>query len=122
MVGCGWRCVRRFGVVLVVTGNQTVTVVRGRVDTRTGSWVEASRFAVAGCLVDPTSTAEQTGAGDVVEVNATVYAPFGADFRPADRVLFAGATYDVVGAKADWVSPFTGQPLGTVARLILRTG
>lgn len=112
----------------MIPGDRSVTVVRGAVNGRSGVWVEVSRHVIPGCLFARSSTAEQTGTEDTVEVNAVVYAPFDSDVTATDRVLLGaypnagdGAdqqVYDVVGDPFPWQSPFTGAGLGVEFRLV----
>lgn len=94
---------------------QTVTVLRGAVDLRSGVWVETSRHDIGGCAVAPAGSAETSGTSDTVTIDATVYAPAAVDVRAADRILVAGELYDVVGWPAHWDS-------GTVIELVHHEG
>lgn len=104
---------------------QTLTIVRGAKNLRTGVWTETSRHDLEGCGIDTTSTVEVTSSGDSVTVNATVYAPYGADAVATDRAFVKGNEadlYDVYGPPVDWANPITGETPGTVIKLVLHKG
>lgn len=101
---------------------QTVTVIRGAVNVRTGQWEEASRHDIAGCAVAVGASAETTGTSDTLTVDATVYAPVGADVTATDRVLIGSAVYDVQGQPWAPVNPFTGWAPGVVVSLVHHEG
>ncbi len=84
-------------------------------------------IALPGCAIAP---ADGTGAGaneivdarDTVLFALTLYAPYGTDLRPTDRVRVDGVLYDVHGQPGGFRSPFTGSTGPVVAVLSAVTG
>ncbi len=53
--------------------------------------------SLTGCRFQPVSTSEDLDLRDGVEVNARLFGPLTLDLTEQDRVVFDGATYEVVG-------------------------
>ena len=90
---------------------QAVTVVRPARVTRRGvvvdDWEGATRREIAGCSLQPGSTATaRPEPREALGQVATLYAPPGADVRPGDRVEAGGATWAVSGWPTPRRSPF----------------
>lgn len=86
-------------------GSQTVTVVRGpgldwQGDPLPDPPVEVD---VAGCMVQPRTTNEQTDQRDTVRTGLTAWLPAGTDIRATDRVRYAGELHHVDGNPFRWV-------------------
>jgi hypothetical protein len=119
-------------VVTDLPHGQTLTIIRGSKNLRTGVFEEASRHDIEGCAVDWSSgtggtaaTAEATGTQATTTLAAIVYAPYGADVRPADMAFFDGdesEKFDVTGKPQPWLNPYTGSTPGTVIKLINHEG
>ena len=78
---------------------------------------------IPGCAIDPGGSTEPSEVGrESVVTKPTVYAPFGADVLPGDRVVVRGRTWQVDGDPAEWRSPFTGWEPGTVIKLMAVEG
>lgn len=111
---------------------QTLTIVRGAQNLRTGVWVESSRHNIEGCAVDWSSGAggtaaatEATGDSATTTLAAIVYAPYGADVKAADQAFIDGdetEMFDVTGKPQDWLNPYTGSKPGTVIKLVNHEG
>lgn len=114
------------------TGGTTITV-QSAVQNSRGDRVYTDRVTIAGCLMFPsfsptgriTYRSEQSGGGaDVVTDARTVYAPFGTDVGPTDRVLIhpdgmatidpadtalrKRIAYQVMGEPMQWTNELTG--------------
>lgn len=104
---------------------QTVTVRRYTRDNK-GNRVEVSVHTVDGVGVAPAggsgwgvASDEVNTLGEQVKSGTTLYAPYGADIRARDTVTLAdGSRWEVDGDPADWRSPLSGRPRGTVVSLI----
>lgn len=87
----------------MILGSDTVTVLRGKSRDAWGDTAGADTGTdVAGCLVQPSSSTEQTTEGDLVVTNLTVFLPAGADVLVTDRVGWNGRTYEVDGTPQPW--------------------
>jgi hypothetical protein len=106
----------------MILGGDTVTILRGRSRDNFGD-IQGSDAGtdVTGCSVQPTSAAEQTGTGELLVTNLTVYLPAGTDILATDRVQWLGTVYAVDGTPAVW-----RDELGNIdhvqAQLLLREG
>ena len=70
-------------------------------------WGNSSKHVIDGCSVQPTSTTSDTSdasGGQVVD--ATLFAPSGADVAVGDMVTFRGHDFAVVGVPISRTSPF----------------
>lgn len=111
---------------------QTLTIIRGSRNLRTGVWTETSRHDIDGCAVDWSSgtggsaaATEATGTQATSTLAAIVYAPHGADVNEADRALLDGdesELFEVNGKPQPWRNPYTGSAPGTVIRLVNHEG
>ncbi|MFF3928280.1 hypothetical protein [Streptomyces hirsutus] len=82
---------------------------------------------VRGCAVTPRDGSgvggnENTDARDTVITGLILYAPYGTDIRPTDRVRVDGQLYEVIGQPGSFRSPFTGSTGPVAAALELVTG
>lgn len=110
---------------------ETVTIIRPGPPTEDqyGNDVPGppTEIEVTGCAVAPS---DSTGAGanenvdarDTVISGLTLFAPYGTDIRPTDRVRIAGVLYDVYGQPGGFRSPFTGSTGPVVTVLSAVTG
>ena len=90
--------------------SETVTVLRAPLvdsrGTKERDWANAESHEVAGCNVQPSSTSTgRTDPRESVSFDAVLYAPEGADIKPADRVSCSLGTFSVDGEPQDWESP-----------------
>lgn len=86
--------------------------------TEVRDWANATSHTIAGCSVQPASTASSFNdprASDVIR--ATLYAPPNSDLLAGDKVEFDGNAYSVDGQPQTWRSPF-GRATHMVANLI----
>lgn len=82
------------------------------------SWDDPDELAIEGVAVAPGATAETAEADrERLDIEFTLYLPYGADVKPLDRVVVRGTAYDVEGKPADWRNPFTGSEPGTVVQV-----
>ncbi|MEU5976387.1 hypothetical protein [Streptomyces sp. NPDC047315] len=87
-----------------------------------------TEIPVEGCAVAPedatgSGSDELTDARDTVLSGLTVWAPYGTDVRPTDRVRLAGIVYEITGRPASpYRSPFTGSTGPVVISLSRVTG
>ena len=73
---------------------------------------------VAGCAVEPRPSSEPSQEARNATVSGfTLYMPAGTVIGPQNRVRVRGGTYEVLGEKAEWVSPFTGWAPGVVVQV-----
>jgi hypothetical protein len=87
----------------VILGSDTVTVLRGRTRDNFGNLQGSDTGTdVTGCSVQPASSSEQTGTGELVIRNVTVFMPAGTDVRVTDRVQWRDHVYAVDGEPAHW--------------------
>lgn len=120
--------------------SEDLVVVRPTRD-RHGDPSGATEHTIAGCVLAPTSSAEDltgggrsqraaTGEGDQITSRWAVYTPPGADLRATDRVrrpsdpppapgagMKTRAPWIVVGDAAEWASPFTNWRPGSVVQI-----
>lgn len=66
---------------------------------------KGEELLISGCSVQPGATAEDIAMRDTVTIRLTVYAPFGADVRADDLIIWRGRTYQVNGHPEQWSSP-----------------
>lgn|GEM_PF-1182862 len=70
-------------------------------------WANATTHTIDGCSVQPTSTTSDTSdASGAQTVDATLFAPSGADVAVGDKVTFRGHDYAIVGVPLSRTSPF----------------
>lgn len=87
-------------------GTDTLTVVRQAVDEDGDPAGAPAEVEVPGCYVQPRGTSdEDNDLRLTVTTGWLVFAPPGADIRPADRVRWNGGMYEVVGDPAAWAPP-----------------
>lgn len=115
----------------VLPEGDTVTILRPGPPTEDtyGNDVPGAptEIPVYGCALEPR---DGTGAGsnEIVDARDTViaglnlYAPYGTDIRPTDRVRVGNVLYDVYGQPGGFRSPFTGSTGPVVAALAVVTG
>ena len=85
--------------------------------TKVRDWSQAVAHAVAGCSLQPGGTDGTFGEQrNGAEVQATLFAPPGADIEFSDRVEFGGKQYALVGEPLEWRSP-TGRVTHLVCSL-----
>jgi hypothetical protein len=105
---------------------ETVTILRPGPPTQDeyGNDVPGppTEIPVPGCGVAPQQSSELTQARDTVTAGLTLYAPWGTDLRPTDKVRVRGIVYDVTGEPGGFRSPFTGSTGPVVATLERVTG
>ena len=78
-------------------------------------WPNAVSTPMLGFAVDPGGSYEaRTVNREQVTTNPTLYGPYGADVLASDRVVAAGATWEVTGNAANWRNPFNGSTPGSV--------
>lgn len=94
----------------MILGGDTVTRMRGKTRDRYGNLAGADASAdISGCSVQPAGGTEQTGTGEMVVTNMTLFAPAGTDILVTDRIGWAGDTYAVDGPPKAWPES-TGLP------------
>ena len=83
-----------------------------------GDWANATRTTLAGCAVAPTSSEEAPNVDyDRLVSKRTVYAPYGVDIRPDDRLELPvpdGGIWQVDGYPSHWRNPYTGDKFGCI--------
>jgi len=78
----------------------------------------ADPVALTGFGFDPGSTSEPRLPGqDRVIVEPTLYGPFNMPFKPQDRAVVRGVTYEVVGVVRQWRNMFSNREAGAVVSL-----
>lgn len=78
-------------------------------------WSDPDELVIECVAVAPGASVELVDVGrSPVEVDLTLYLPYGADLLELDRVVVRGSTYSVEGARADWLNPYTGSLRGSV--------
>lgn len=104
----------------------TVTIQRASTTTdRYGNTIPGPYVDVEdidGCAVAPRESSEDNTNRTALVVGVTVFAPYGADVRKADRCVIDGRTYQVEGEPAAWSHPMTGWQPGTVIQLRIVEG
>lgn len=81
-------------------------------------WSDPDELPIDGVAVAPGPSLESAEAGRTrLDVDLTLYLPFGADVLPLDRVVVRGDTYSVEGSRDDWHNPFTGLDAGSVVEV-----
>lgn len=86
---------------------QTVTRLRPGTKTERGTpvpdWSNPDALDIAECSVQPAATSlSQDGRILGVSDGLTVYAPYGADIKEGDRIVFEGETYTINGQPLSW--------------------
>ena len=82
----------------------------------TDSWLEVA--LLKGCAFDPGSTSEPRLPGqERVIVEPTLYGPYAMPFRPQDRAVVRGVTYEVEGVARQWRNMFSNREAGAVVSL-----
>lgn len=111
------------GALMLFAHGVTVTRLRAPLvaDPYSGAatkrdWSAAVSVSIEGCAVAPGGSSEVQGVNrEQVTTEPTLYAPYGADVLPWDRILDPdGVTWEVVARGGDWRSPFTGWEAGSV--------
>lgn len=81
-------------------------------------WANAVSVEILGFAVDPGGSREShTVNREQITTTPTLYGPYAADVVASDRVVAAGATWEVTGNAANWGNPFTGRTPGSVWQL-----
>lgn len=81
-------------------------------------WSAPDELEFDGVAVAPGPSAESAEVGRTrLDVDFTLYLPYGADIKPLDRVVVRGVTFDVEGVRDDWLNPFTGLRAGSVVEV-----
>ncbi len=102
---------------------RTVTVLRRGVEvepysgaTSLGSWDMATGHPIHGCAIAPGVSSDESEVDrDRLDSHITVYAAWGVDILPTDRIVTPdGEVWDVDGLPAHWESPYTGRKFGAV--------
>lgn len=82
------------------------------------SWATPSSLDIANVAVAPGPSAESVEADrSRLDIDFTLYLPYGADVKPLDRVVVRGNTYEVEGNRSDWRSPYTSSSVGSVVQV-----
>lgn len=115
----------------VLPEGDTVTILRPGPSTEDAYGNDTpstpTEIPIHGCALEP-QDGTGAGANEIVDARDTVlaglklYAPYGTDIRPTDRVRVNGVVYDVNGQPGGFRSPFTGSTGPVVAALIVVTG
>lgn len=66
---------------------------------------EPSALVIAGCSLQPGVSEEVTSMRDTASIIWTLYAPYSADIRHTDTVIYEGVKYAVEGEPERWKSP-----------------
>lgn len=86
-------------------------------------WSAAVSVSIEGCAVAPGGSSEVQGVNrEQITTEPTLYAPYGSDVLPSDRIMSGGITYEVTGRGGDWRSPFSGWEAGSAWPLRLVEG
>ena len=86
-------------------------------------WANATSASIVGCAIDPGGSSEvHTVNREQITTTPTLYAPYGSDILPADRIVASGVTWEVDGRGGQWMSPFTGTEFGAAFPLRLVEG
>ena len=87
-------------------------------------WASAASVSIVGCAIDPGGSSEtRTVNREQITTTPTLYAPYGSDVLPSDRITDpAGKTWEVDGYGGQWRSPFTGTEFGDAFPLRLVEG
>lgn len=80
------------------------------------SWATPDELTIDYVAVAPGASAEipVDPGRDRLDIEYTLYLPYGADVKPLDRVVVRGRTLEVDGIPQVWQNPFTGDQPGTV--------
>ena len=108
----------RYGVTVTRLRRQLVPDPYSGEDTLS-DWSQATERAFAGCAVVPVSSEEApTVDRQALASMRTLFAPYGSDFTPEDRVRLAdGSIWNVAGHPEHWHNAFTDWHAGTVVHL-----
>lgn len=87
-------------------------------------WANAASASIAGCAINPGDSSEaRTVNREQITSAPTLYAPYGSDVLPSDRITDPdGLTWEVDGHGGQWRSPFTGTEFGAAFPLRLVEG
>jgi hypothetical protein len=94
------------------TFGEAVTVRRATIGTDDygdpvpASWADLETYPR--CAVWPSSSTEVNDNRSAVITSLEMALPAGADVRSTDRLVWRGATYEVIGEPFPWHNPFTG--------------
>ncbi len=78
----------------------------------------AAAVTLTGYGFDPGSTSEPRLPGqDRVIVEPTLYGPFNMPFKPQDRAVVRGITYEVEGVVRQWRNMFSNREAGAVVSI-----
>jgi hypothetical protein len=108
---------------VIPLGTETVTVLSGMTRDNFGDPQNSDTGTeVTGCSVQPASSTESTAHGELVVVNAVLYAPCGTSIGALDRVQWRGQTYQVNGQPLIWQDDIGPGDSYVKASLLLREG
>lgn len=86
-------------------------------------WANAASASIMGCAINPGESSEsRTVNREQITTSPTLYAPFGSDVLPSDRIVAEGVTWEVDGRGGQWRSPFTGTEFGAAFPMHLVEG
>ena len=92
-----------FAAETVTRLRPTETTVRG---STIADWDHPDELNIAGCLMQPGSTTLSMDGRELgISDGYTAYFPPGADVQAGDRIMYAGATYTIMGDIRPWKSP-----------------
>lgn len=104
-------------------GGETITIRRAALVTdgpygaRRRDWGGATTTVVGGCSVQPYGQpAEVTAGREFTSTHLRLFAPYGIELAAADRVEYAGTTFEVDGEPDRWRDEY-GNPDHTEAAL-----
>lgn len=107
-------------------GGETVTLTRRELSPTPDEFgndvYTPTPVAVAGCVVWPRTSSEDTNAADTITTGLTVLLPPGTDATAVDAVTVRGATYEIDGEPGVFRSPFTSTDPGVLINLTRVTG
>lgn len=95
---------------MVPHGHDTVTVLRAPVASVRGSdvrdWDNAEPHDIDGCNIQPSSTSREFGdRAESVDDRWRLFAPWGADIEPGDRIGYDGHLFEIDGSPMPRKSP-----------------
>lgn len=82
------------------------------------SWTTPDTLDIEGVAIQPGPSAESVETDrSRLDIDYTLYMPYGADVAPIDRLVVRGDVCTVEGKPADWRNPYTGSEPGTVVEV-----
>ena len=92
-----------FAAETVTRLRPTETIIRG---STVLDWSKPDELNIVGCLMQPGSTTLSMDGRELgISDGYTAYFPPGADVQAGDRIMYAGATYTIMGDIRPWKSP-----------------